>query len=110
MELSELLLLLLEFFLGTGTLLADHKVAITVVLDAPLLDGINLDVLATDVIFRLRNLTLQVLNHLLTRLEHLLFRVVIGVSTVELSLLLLKLQLHLLNVLLHALRLEVISL
>lgn len=109
MEFPKLLLLLVELFLSTATLLSHHKVTISVILDTPLLDGIDLNVLAPQVILRLRNLPLQILDHLLARLQHLLFRIVIRMGSMKLCLLLLELELHFLNVILHALGLESIA-
>ena len=82
MQLSELLLLLIELFLSAATLLTNHEVSVAIILDTPLLDGIDFDVLASEIIFRLSNLTLQVLDHLLASLQHLFFRVVVRVCPV----------------------------
>ena len=109
-QLADLLLLLVDFFLGTRALLPVKEVSVAVILHSTLLNRIDLDILGTNVVLELGNLPLQVLNHLLTCLEHLLLRVVVRVSSVELSLLLLELELHLLHVLLHALHFEVVAL
>lgn len=52
-ELTELLLLLVDLFRGAGALLTDQKVAITVVLNSPLLNCIDLNIFCTDVVLEL---------------------------------------------------------
>lgn len=71
-ELSQLLLLLVKLFLGSCALFSDHEVSVAVIFHPALLNCVNLDVLAANVIFELRNLPLQVLDHLVSRLKHLL--------------------------------------
>ena len=89
LNLSKLLLLLVELLGSAGALFANHEVSVSFVFYSSLLDGINLDILGANIVLELRDLALQVLNHLLARLQDLLFRVVVRVGPMELSLLLL---------------------
>ena len=109
-QLTKLLLLLVEFFRCATTLFTNHEVTVTLILNPSLLNSIDLYVLRANVILELGYLPLQVLNHLLSSFQNLLLRIVVRMGTMKLGLFLFKLQLHLRNVLKHALHLEIFSL
>ena len=72
LELSDLLLTLVKFFLCSRSLLTVHEFSIPVVFSSPLLDRIDFDLLDSYVVLQLSDLPLQTFNHLLSCAQNLI--------------------------------------
>ena len=82
MKFTDLLLLLVKLFLRAGTLFSDQELSISVIFSTTLLNGIDLDILGSDIVLKLGDLPVQIFDHLLACLEDLILRVDVRMSSV----------------------------